>query len=223
MSLFAKSIVASIAAILFTFSAANAEGNSWRHLQGLALDIQLKSDRLLGQTHHYVHTPYYQTMLRTISQMRRKAVRVHVLAVQRGCLHEMERELIALDRNFHRVRGLFSRAERDAAVGVGRIHGKTFQLRDFVDCLEDDIHHLQEDIARLRVPFAPAVTARPYSGCYGNYGHQRGYYGGNTASPGLGNQTVPQSPAPAARNNREWTGQDGFRYRDTGFSFRSNF
>ena len=223
MSLFAKPIVASIAAILFTFSAANAEGNSWRHLQDLALDIQLKSDRLLGQTHHYVHTPYYQTMLRTISHMRRKAVRVHVLAIQRGCLYEMERELITLDRNFRRVRALFSRAEHDAAVGVGRIQGKTFQIRDLVHCIEDDIHHIQGDIARLRVPVAPVVTARPYSGYYGNYGHQRGNYGGNTLSFSFGNQAAPQNPPAAARKNREWTGQDGFRYRDTGFSFRSNF
>ncbi|MDG2012368.1 MAG: hypothetical protein P8J33_02615 [Pirellulaceae bacterium] len=223
MSLFAKPIVVSIAAILFTFSAAKAEGNSWRHLQDMALDIQLKSDRLLGETHHYVHTAHYQTMLRTISHMRRKAVRVHVLAIQRGCLFEMERELRMLDRNFHRVEELFGHTEHDAAIGVGHIHGKTSHVRDLLHCIEDDIHHIMEDITSLRIPVAPMPPVRPYSGCYGNSGWAAGNYNRNTLYFGSRNHAAPQSPARSAHYEREWRGQDGYRYRDTGFSFRFNF
>ena len=107
MMFFAKPLIAGLFTTLMFFSVCPAQANSWRHLQDLGLDIQINSDRLMGETHRYVHTAHYQQMLRAVRNMRAKAVRIHVLAIQRGCLFEMERELRHLDRNFHRVEDLF--------------------------------------------------------------------------------------------------------------------
>ena len=222
MMFFAKPIIAGLFATLMTWTAIPAEASSWRHLQDLALDIQINSDRLMGETHRYVHTPHYQQMLRALRDMRAKAVKIHVLAIQRGCLFEMERELRHLDRNFCRVERLFQRTEEDAQFGVGHIRGCTARVRGLLNQIADDIHHIQNGILELRAPVAP-VYRPPYSnGCYQNSGFSASFGGieFNNFRPSSVSNRHEYRPS---QKPREWQGRDGFRYRDTGFSFRINF
>ena len=222
MMFFAKPMIAVCFATLMAFSAQPMQASSYRHLQDLGLDIQINSDRLMGETHRYVHTSQYQQMLRAIRQMRSKAVRIHVIAIQRGCLFEMERELQHLDRNFHRVESIFRNAEEEAYFGVGKIQGCTARVRGLLNQIAHDIHHIQNGILELRTPAQP-VYRPPYSnGCYTQPGFSAsiGGFGIHNYRPSSQNA---YRDLRTAQKPREWRGKDGFRYRDTGFTFRLNF
>lgn len=222
MMFFAKPLIAGLFTTLMVFSVCPAQANSWRHLQDLGLDIQINSDRLMGETHRYVHTAHYQQMLRAVRNMRAKAVRIHVLAIQRGCLFEMERELRHLDRNFHRVEDLFQHTEADAHFGVGHIHGCTARVRGLLNQIADDIHHIQDDIAELRAPVTPVYRPPYANGCFKNNGFSASF-GGIGIQNYRPHSLNPRHDYRAAEKPREWQGRDGYRYRDTGFSFRINF
>lgn len=182
MARLTKTLIAGSVLIAMSVSASQANADTWGHIQKLALDIQIKSDLLMGETRHYVHTPGYQRMIRCVAEMRRRAVRVHLLSIQHGCLDEMSRELRRLDALYHEVEGIFDSAECRAAVGVGHVHGSTRHVKKLLKVIEDCIHHIRADIATLRRPayprnpYAAAKKARGY-GAYnaGSWSHKNGY------------------------------------------------
>ena len=216
MTRFSKFFIAGFALFAMTVSASEAKADFWRHIQELALDIQLKSDRLMGETHHYVHTPNYHCMIRSVSKMRLRAVRVHVLSLQHGCLDEMSREVAGLDRMFHEVERLFNTTEIDASHGYGHVHGNTCHVKKWLNKIEDCIHHIRADIASLRRPVRrPPVK---YGG-YGGYG-----FGGNPAG-GYGYKFNP-SLNPHYKSRYSYGGgrsRGGISYHDRNFGLSIRF
>jgi len=189
MTHFTKPLIASFALIAMSVSASQAKADTYGHIQGLALDTMLKIDALMGETHHYVHTPNYQRMIRSISNMRQRAVRVHVLSIQHGCLIEMGEELRRLDAQYHRIEGLFDNTEYEAGHGHGHIHGATGHVKEHLKCIEDNVHHIREDIAQL----TRAVYRPPYSSAPGGYGYGKGYGHGSGYGRGAGYNSHPRS------------------------------
>jgi len=191
-----KTIISSFALFAMSVSASQANADTYRHIQGLALDIQLKADALMGETHHYVHTPRYREMIRNISSMRARAVRVHVLSLQHGCLIAMREELRVLDTQFHIIESIFDSAEVEASHGHGHIHGPTRHVKEHLKCIENDIHHILDDITQMtrvgvRSPYSAGVRSSGYRGVqvyrshprsrvqhvHGGHGHGRGHSG----------------------------------------------
>jgi hypothetical protein len=170
MTRFSKTCLTGLALFAMSLSASPVSADAWRHIQQLALDVQLKSDRLMGETRHYVHTPWHLKMIRCISGMRQRAVRVHVLSIQHGCLDEMSRELQRLDRQFHDVELLFEQAEAGAAHGYGHVHGPTGHVREWLDQIGECIHHIRDDVAALRGNVVTGFPPQPHvAGVPGGY------------------------------------------------------
>lgn len=230
MTHFKKSLIASFALIAMSVSASQANANTYGHIQQMALDIQLKSDVLLGQTHHYVQTPNYQKLLRCISEMRRRAVKIHVLSIQRGCLIQMANELRILDAQFHDIEAIFDATEIQASYGNGRIRGATSHVKDHLNFLEDCIKYIRADIATLTRPVYRTPQVPRNSGI--SIGYSSGYRGNSGAY-----RAQPRSnykPSYNKGNRRgysnghrgkelKYNSRAGISYSDKNFSIRIGF
>ena len=145
-----------------TLTANPAQADTYGHIQKLALETQIKADRLMGETHHYVHTPNYRRMLAAVSELRQEAVQVHVLSIQHGCLDAMSRHIARLDALYHETEELFDYTEEEASYGHGHVHGATSHVKDLLKCIEDNVHHIRDDVAALRRPvYRRPVYLRP--------------------------------------------------------------
>lgn len=220
MTRFIKPLIASFALFAMSVSASQAKADTWGHIQRLALDIQLKSDALLGETHHYVHTPNYQTMLRCISDMRARAVRIHVLSLQHGCLIAMAEELRVLDAQFHQIEALFHETEIEASHGHGHIHGPTRHIKEHLNRIEDCIHHIRDDIRQLT---RGSSYRRPYTSNRGS-GYSSGYRGYSSPYRSHPRSRVQyyQESCPSSRGQR-YNSRAGISYSNDNFSIRIGF
>ena len=219
--------IACFAIFTVSLSANQANADTYGHIQRLALETQIKVDRLMGKTHHYVHTPNYRRMLACVSELRREAVRVHVIAIQRGCLVTMSRHVAQLDSLFHEAESLFDCTETRAALGHGHIHGATRHVRELLDCIDNNICEIRDTIAVLRRPiyrppvrpvYTPPPVHKPYRGY--DYGHTKTRYGGYRGGRG-GYGGYPRSRTSCSRGYDFDRG--GFSYNSAGFSLNIGF
>ncbi|MGI9518463.1 MAG: hypothetical protein ACR2NP_15515 [Pirellulaceae bacterium] len=205
MTRLSKSIFAAVAMVVASFSANQASAQDiYHHIDELALTIQLQAERLQAETHHYVHTPGYSNMVCATNQLRQRATLIHNLAHSHGCLYSMSAHLRVLDAQFHRIERLFDAVEYEASHGHGHIHGHTAHVRGLLNNIEDNIHHIRDDIAQLQ---------GGGHGGYGGYGGG-GYGGGGWGGGGYGGGCSRGSQGYHPRSRA------GFSFGNDRFSFR---
>ena len=57
-----------------------------------------------------------------------------------------------MDALYHEVEELFDYTESEASHGHGHVHGATSHVKGLLKCIEDNIHHIRDDVATLRRP-----------------------------------------------------------------------
>ena len=191
MAAFSKTLAALGLAI--TAFSATAKADTYHHIDQLALTIDRQSKQLVREAHHYRHTPEYRHLVSDARDMCRLADHLHEVAHHHGDLRHLTSDVDELDAKFHHLESVFDRVERRASHGHGHVHGNTSHVRELLISIEDNIHHLQEDLELLRTPVhaRPIVTPRrtiyatPYTSGWGgyhssrpsSYGHLGGHYG----------------------------------------------
>ena len=209
MSRLIQTFFASSVLFALSVSASPVGADGYRHIKEMALEVQLKTDALMAESQHYVHTDYYHEMIRKIARMRQRAVQVYVLSIQRGCLVTISEELRRLDNQVHRVEALFDNVEREASHGYGHIHGATAHVKSLLNRIQECVHHIRDDISELTGP----VYRSPYSGYREvGYGH-RSHFG----HPSYSRIRVPYT------SQQYGHGHGGVSYRNKNFSIRFGF
>jgi len=172
----ARFAFASFSFIVLATMATGANADTYSHIDQIANRIQNRANQIVNETGHYVHTPQYQHLRSDALAVAELAEHIHELAHHHGSAAHLASDLAELDAEFHHLESLFHQIEISAAYGHGHVHGNTNNVRRLLDRIEDDIHHLQTDIASLRtvtrrpviyapVPVVPAYTQpRVYSG-----------------------------------------------------------
>ena len=186
MTRLTKSILVVVAMATASLSAEQASAQDfYQHVDDVALNVQRLAETLQAETRHYVHTPGYAQMVYSTNELRRRATLIHQLAHSHGCQHSMAAHLRILDAQFHRIEGLFDHVEFEASHGHGHVHGSTAHVKTVLNSLEDEIHHLSDDIASLTASlvYRPRVYRPSYnpSGWYQNdcpYSRSRRGHGG---------------------------------------------
>lgn len=188
--------------IITTFSA-SASADTYHHIDELALTIDRQAKLLVSESVHYRHTPEYRHLVSDARDLCRLATHLHEVAHHHGSLAHLESDLSQLDAKFHHLESVFHRVERAASYGHGHVHGHTSHVWELLHSIENNIHHLQDDLRSLRVPVhtvQPIVVRRPvvyaaprvyHSGGHGahlqrrNVGHSSHHYGRNTRGRGI--------------------------------------
>ena len=197
-------------AIVSMFSAANAKAASFDHIDRLALRTQKQAAQLFHEFRiHYRHMPGYRHLMHDARDMYYSASHIHELAHHHGNLLHMKRDLSKLDSLFHRIEDLVD----DIEARVGRcnhhsLHGHrtcgcdVFQRRkghlfSLMRRIEDNIHHLQDDIEEMLrcrhrnhvdhdygVPFESRFPSRPQPNVGFRIGGTKFHYDGRRLSFG---------------------------------------
>lgn len=181
--------------IAVTAVTSNANADEYAHIDRLAVKIRNSARRITKETIHYRHTPEYRHLVADSNTLYRLATHIHDVTHFEGNLTHLANDLDQLDRTFHHLERVFDRVEHAAAFGNGHVHGRTAHVKRLLNSIEDNIHHIREDVEILRrrlIIVKPPCARVPYGGC--GYGGQRnsGYrgYGNNgydrTGSPGHG-------------------------------------
>ncbi len=213
MARLSKTLSTSLALITIAVTACQVNAQSYSHIQGLARDIQVKSDLLLGDTGHYVYTPNYRQLVGCVADMRARAVRIHALSIHRGSLVEMSSQLARLDHQFHAIQNLFDTTEYQASRGRGKIKGPTRQVKQLLKDIEICIYQIRDDIRVLRQgAYRPAYSQTKYD-----------------TYRGSGYNTHPRSRVPSQRVHRSGRGsrvgvsRSGISYKNDKLSIRIGF
>ncbi|WP_372725041.1 hypothetical protein [Novipirellula sp.] len=169
-------------ALCLTAFCSTASADTYQHIDQLALQIAIQSNQIVGETSHYRHTPEYRHLLSDARDMARFADHIHELAHHRSSVSHLDRDLAQLDSKFHHLESLFDGIERRSAHGYGHVHGNTAHVRMLLNAIENNIHHLRDDIRTLRTP----VYTSPYSSNWGGYTSRWGGYTARPSSSGFG-------------------------------------
>lgn len=161
-------IIALSTCLLMGIFAANALANDYNHINSLARKIHTKSKVLLNETKHYRSTPNYVRMVRDVAELDQLACHLRDIAKNEGDLDHLAHDIAEMDAKFHRIEHLFDTTELCASTyGRGFIKGHTAHVKRLLDCIEDAIHHLGDDIEHLRAAtpllVQPVVVAHPYN------------------------------------------------------------
>ena len=149
---------------LVTGFSTTASAAVYRHIDELACNIERNSNRLVSEVRQFRFSPDYRHLVQDARDMARLADHIHDLAHHHGRLEHLEADLADLDRKFHHLQGLIRHIERGAGCRYGQFHSRPSRVGRLLHAIEDDIHHLQDDIRSLRVPAcdrSPIATARP--------------------------------------------------------------
>ena len=124
-------------------------------------------------------------------RLRSLAAQVHAIAHYGVDVDRLAVKVRKMDSLFHHLEDLFDRTECEASRGYGHIHGNTRHVKQLLNAIEDCIHHMRDDIAKLRrlCYRTPYGTDCGYdrSSFYGGYGGSvyrayggHGGYGGHS-------------------------------------------
>ena len=146
---------------IVTLVASQANADIYDHIDRNALKIQQKSRLLFEETLHYRHTSEYRRLVIATNELTKLATHIHDVTHFEGNLLHLRSDLADMDRQFHDLEDLFDRIERRASYGHGHIDGNTAHVKDLLNCIEDSIHHIQEDVDQLVAPAAcPSSVSR---------------------------------------------------------------
>ncbi len=147
---------ASFSFVVLAAMTSEANADTYKHIDRIANRIQNQANQIVKETNHYVHTPQYHHLRNDALAVAALAEHIHELAHHHGSVAHLASDLAELDARFHHLESVIEQIEVSAAYGHGHLHGSTKRVHRLLDRIEDDIHHLQTDIASLRV-----VTHRP--------------------------------------------------------------
>ena len=134
------------------FTASTASAVDYRHIDRLALEVADQMNQLTREfSEHYVHTAQYQHLISDARDAARLADHIHELAHHRGCLYEIRSDLSRLDREFHHIEEVLAELNYLVRIGQGgHIHGDTRHVFYLMHELEENLHHLREDVGSNR-------------------------------------------------------------------------
>lgn len=191
------SIKTILAFALLVGVASQANADIWNHIDQQASEIERATKKLRVQVDHYRHTRFYGQLIGATARLKGQAIHVHNIAHHSHCPIALKAAVRELDRAFHDAEDLFDRVELNAAYGDGRIRGNTRHVKQMLECIEDAVHHLQDDLRRLTRPQTtryrpPAPVYQPVrydvyrgNGNFGGYNRppSRGYGYGYDRAP----------------------------------------
>lgn len=190
---------------LITGLSTTATADVYRHIDELACSIERNSKRLVSEVRDFRFSPDYRHLVQDARDMARLADHIHELALHRGSIEHLEADLADLDRKFHHLQGLIRHIERGAGCRYDQFHGRPSRVSRLLHLIEDDIHHLQDDLRSLRAPAygrRPITSARPSIHTRPEY-LAPGHRGHSVVPPRGGRFGQPQFPVshPFARGN----------------------
>jgi hypothetical protein len=171
--------MAAVCVLTVTSFTASAFADTYHHIDQLALKIDLQAKQLLSESRHYRHTSEYVHLYNDARQLSRLSFHLHEVAHHHGSLAHLESDLAQIDSKFHHAESLIERIEHNASYGHGHVHGHTSHVKHVLHSMEQNIHHLQEDIRSLRAHLHPVVV-RPAITYPRRHSSN---FGGNHASP----------------------------------------
>jgi len=197
------SIKSILAFALLVGVASQANADIWGHIDRQANDIERATKLLRSEVDHYRHTRYFGQLIGATARLKGQAIHVHNIADHSQCPKALKIAVRELDRAFHDAEDLFDRVEHNAAYGDGCVKGNTAHVKRLLNNIEDCIHNLRDDLARLtrvqtrtrvdvyrppvevirtQVPRHPAYNINRGYGGYGGYGsgYSRPAYGGRS-------------------------------------------
>ena len=165
-----------LAAITLAVVANSASAADYRHLDRLALRITKNTETLFREIRvHYRHTSEYGHLISDVRELRRHALHIHEVAHHRGSLSHLASDVREMDRLFHHLEGVIERLEhrsfhnRHHSYHSGHVHGNTTHVATLMHAIEDDLHHLGEDVApaprttNYRRRGGPIAVPAPYA------------------------------------------------------------
>ena len=154
--------IATFSLLVASIFTAQASADTYEHLDQLAVRVERSARLLASEIRHYRHTPEYAHLRADAKEMRRLASHMHDTAHHEGNLNHLAADLAELDASFHHFESVLNRVEHSAAYGHGHVHGNTAHVRRLLRSIENDIHHLQEDVDSLRRPVCVIPRTRSY-------------------------------------------------------------
>jgi len=145
-----KLTVALFAALSVATLANTVNAAPGSHLDEVALRLQRQAAELNREFRlHFRHTPEFGHLVSDANQIQAKAAHIHRVAHHSGSVWHLRHEVEELDRLFHHMEDVVDRIDRHAAHGIGHIHGHLAHVYDLLDDMEDTLHHLRRDLARI--------------------------------------------------------------------------
>ncbi|MCA9216695.1 MAG: hypothetical protein KDB27_26680 [Planctomycetales bacterium] len=168
MALRKKIITAITATTLLGLAATSANAASYHHIDELALRIARNSTSLFREFRlHYRHVGEYAHLITDAREMRALASHTHEVAHHRGSLNHLAHDLGELDQAFHHLENLLDEIEANSHHGgyhSGHIHGDTNHVWALMHAIEQDLHHLRDDVEAMQgyQTRRPVVVPAPY-------------------------------------------------------------
>ena len=147
MNLLAKT-VAALTLTCTAFSGA-AFGDTYCHIDQLAVTIERQARQLQCEVAHYRNTHEYGVLIAETRQLARLAEHVRDVAQHHGSISQLQCDLRQLDSAFHRLERTLQRIDDHAFRGYGHLHRGTVHVGRLMNSLEDNIRYLRDDIRDL--------------------------------------------------------------------------
>ena len=156
---------ATLAALALAVLAGSANAADYRHLDRIALRITKNTEALFREfRYHYRHTSEYRHLISDARELRSHALHIHDVAHHRGSLCHLARDVRDMDRLFHHLENVVERVERSSHCEYhsGHIHGNTSHVARLMHAIEDDLHHLGEDVEGVAIAARYSPPIRTY-------------------------------------------------------------
>ncbi|QDU98691.1 hypothetical protein [Lignipirellula cremea] len=158
-----------------------AQGDTYEHLDEMALDLQRFAEEIVEETHaHLQGNAYFPQIDRAAHRIEELAAHVHRVAHDRGDIVHLRNDIDDLDRWVHHIDDLGNFIARR---GVRSSEWGGFQyMRSCIASMLDTLHHMQDDLHQL-APRRSLHDHDDYHQRYPDYGHRthrypaRGYIG----------------------------------------------
>ncbi|MDG2380847.1 MAG: hypothetical protein P8N76_04180 [Pirellulaceae bacterium] len=156
-----------IAGILTTVtilsSSSTTSGASFHHIESLALNLVRQSSALTREfKYHYRHTPEYRHLVSDARELHRRANHVHNLSHRSCSLEHMRIDLQQMDHFFHHLKETLDRVAMNAdRHHRGHVNRKTRHTYQIVRRIEEDLHHLRDDVEAMTRPICEPQRFTP--------------------------------------------------------------
>ena len=137
-----------------------ASADTYDHFDQIAHRIERQATELVREVRHFRHTRQYGHLAQDAVALMRSARHAHNTA-HVGCdLGHLEVDVREMDRLVHHIEDLLDDIEHSIIHGHGHAHGNARHVRQVLHAIEDNVHHLWDDLRALRRP-GRHVTSRP--------------------------------------------------------------
>ena len=147
----ARTTIATLFVALIASVAGTANAASYLSVDTKAVRLQNQASQLYWEINaHFRHAAHFDHLRSDASQMYFLARDIHLLAHRSYGLNRMSYKLDELDRLFHHTEDLLQHIVDDAAHGHGHIHGHLGHVKELVECMENTLHRLRDEVKDLQ-------------------------------------------------------------------------